>query len=53
MGMTYASRGSVMDTGGRFACAAFTALAFHTNMTGTQTPAFWVLRKRSSKPNLA
>ncbi|WP_183082083.1 GGDEF domain-containing protein [Paraburkholderia sp. BL23I1N1] len=43
MGLTYASRGSVMDAVGRFACAVFTALAFHTNVTGTQTPAFWVL----------
>ncbi|MFM0400888.1 GGDEF domain-containing protein [Paraburkholderia aspalathi] len=43
MGVTYASRGSVTDAVGRFACAAFTALAFHTNVTGTQTPAFWVL----------
>ncbi|CAE6865731.1 hypothetical protein R70199_01190 [Paraburkholderia domus] len=43
IGMTYASRGSMMDTIGRFACAVFTALAFHANVAGTQTPAFWVL----------
>jgi diguanylate cyclase (GGDEF)-like protein len=43
IGMTYAAREPVIDTVGRFACAAFTAFAFHTNITGTQTPAFWVL----------
>ncbi|PVX75618.1 diguanylate cyclase (GGDEF)-like protein [Paraburkholderia unamae] len=43
MGITYASRGRRMDGFGRFACAAFTALAFHSNLPGTQHPAFWVL----------
>ncbi|WP_081771693.1 GGDEF domain-containing protein [Paraburkholderia nodosa] len=43
MGVTYASRGLRMDALGRFACAAFVALAFHFNMPGTSSPAFWVL----------
>ncbi|MEM5315362.1 GGDEF domain-containing protein [Paraburkholderia sp. JHI869] len=43
MGMTYASRGVRTDALGRFACAAFVALAFHSNLPGTGNPAFWVL----------
>jgi diguanylate cyclase (GGDEF)-like protein len=41
--VTYASRNSLTDMAGRFACAAFTALAFHSNVTGTLDPQFWVL----------
>jgi diguanylate cyclase (GGDEF)-like protein len=41
--LTYAARNVRMDALGRFACAAFVALAFHSNVTATQSPAFWVL----------